>query len=291
LCSDQIFSHPSKIRPLDSSKKVLVIGLGEIGFATAEYLTSLGINVDGYDIQEKASENAKKRNVINDIPRDLADYDYYIICVSTHSKDNLLVPDLEGIYDIANQLATRGKHGSLVCIDSTITVGTSRKFLEIIGHKMHVAHIPHRYYSNEKDVYGVRQMRVAGGCEPCCLKSAVDFYSGSLRIPLFQVEKIELAEASKLVENANRFMQIAFTEEMKLLCDKMQLDYNTLRAAVNSKWNIDLLEARNGINGHCLPKDSHMYSDLVTKYLSADSIIKIAKQVDNIYKENLRGTL
>lgn len=288
--SDQLFSPQTESHSIDSSKKVLVIGLGEIGFATAEYLTSLGVDVDGYDIQQTVWENAKKRKVISNAPQDLSEYDYYIICVSTHSKDNLLVPDLNGIYDIANRLAVSGKPGSLVCIDSTITVGTSKKVLEILGHKMHVAHIPHRYYSNQKDVYGVRQMRVAGGCEPCCLKSAVDFYHDSLGIPLFQVEQIEVAEASKLIENANRFMQIAFTEEIKLLCEKMQMDYDTLREAVNSKWNVELLEAKNGINGHCLPKDSHMYSDLVTKFLSVDSIIKIAKQVDIIYKQNLRNS-
>lgn len=288
--SDQIYCTPTDLNTVDSSKKVLVIGLGEIGFATAEYLTSLGICVDGYDIQEAAWENARKSGVINDSPKSLGDYDYYIVCVSTHSKENLLAPDLDAIYDIANQLATHGKPGSLVCIDSTITVGTSKKFLEIVGHKMHVAHIPHRYYANQKDIYGVRQMRVAGGCEPCCLKAAVEFYNHSLGIPLFQVESVNVAEASKLVENANRFLQIAFTEEIKLLCDKMHMDYSVLREAVNSKWNVELLEARTGINGHCLPKDSHMYSDLVAQFLSADSIIKIAKNVDNIYKENLRNS-
>jgi UDP-N-acetyl-D-mannosaminuronic acid dehydrogenase len=117
----------------------------------------------------------------------------------------------------------------------------------------------------------------------------MEFYNDTLNIPLFPVDNIEVAEASKLVENASRFLEIAFTEEIKLLCDKMQIDFNTLRCAVNSKWNVKLLEARDGINGHCLPKDSHMYSDLVTKYLSVDSIIKIAKKVDSLYKDNLKN--
>jgi UDP-N-acetyl-D-mannosaminuronic acid dehydrogenase len=288
LRTDQLLCTPNELQAIDFSKKVLVIGLGEIGLATAEYLTSLGITVDGYDIREVAWENAKKRQVIRNSPKDLSEYDYYIVCVSTHCIGNLFVPDLKAIYDIADQLAVKGKPGSLVCIDSTVTVGTSRQFLEIVGHKLHVAHIPHRYYSNQKDVYGVRQIRVAGGCEPCCLKSAVEFYNQSLGIPLFQVEPIEVAETSKLVENASRFLQIAFTEEIKLLCDKMGLDFNILREAVNSKWNVKLLEARNGINGHCLPKDSRMYSDLVTKFLSVESILKIAKEVDNLYKNTLR---
>jgi len=276
-----------KLAAIDLSKKVLIIGLGEIGFATAEYLSSLGMEVDGYDINEAAWQRAKKRQAIRSAPKDFSEYDYYIVCVSTHNDGNLFVPDLNGIYDIANKLAVEGKPGALVCLDSTVTVGTSKKFLEIVNHKMHVAHVPHRYYSNQKDQYGVRQIRVAGGCEPCCLKAAVEFYNDSLGIPLFQVDPIEVAEASKLVENASRFLQIAFTEEIKLLCDKMGLNYNTLREAVNSKWNIKLLEARDGINGHCLPKDSHMYSDLVTKFLSVDSIINIAKKVDSLYKTNL----
>jgi len=287
LRSDQIVCPPNELRTIDYSKKILVIGLGEIGLATAEYLTSLGLPVDGYDIRQVAWEDAKKRGLICNAPEDLSVYDYYIICVSTHSNGNLFVPDLKGIYDIANELATKGKPGSLVCIDSTVTVGTSRKFLEIVGHKLHVAHVPHRYYSNQKNIYGVRQVRVAAGCEPCCLNSALEFYNHSLGIPLFQVDPIEIAEASKLVENASRFLQIAFTEEIKLLCDNMRLDFNTLREAVNSKWNVKLLEAREGINGHCLPKDSYMYSDLVTKFLSTDSIIKVAKEVDNLYKNSM----
>jgi len=287
LQSSQSCCEEPKLTSGDFSKKVLIIGLGEIGLATAEYLSSLGMAVDGYDINGKAWERAKKKQAIQDAPRDLSEYDYYIVCVSTHNHANLLVPDLEGIYDIANKLAAEGKPGSLVCIDSTITVGTSRKFLEIVGHKMHIAHIPHRYYSNQKDQHGVRQIRVVGGCEPCCLNAATEFYNDCLGIPLFQVDPIEVAEASKLVENASRFLQIAFTEEIKLLCDKMGLSYTTLRKAVNSKWNIELLEAREGINGHCLPKDSHMYSDLVTKFLSVDSIINMAKKVDSLYKVNL----
>jgi UDP-N-acetyl-D-mannosaminuronic acid dehydrogenase len=287
LRSDQAYCEHPKLTAIDFSKKVLVIGLGEIGLATAEFLSSLGMAVDGYDISQTAWERAKKRQAIRTAPTDLSEYDYYIVCVSTHNNGNLFVPDLEGIYDIANKLATQGKPGSLVCIDSTVTVGTSQKFLEIVGHRLHVAHIPHRYYSNQKDQYGVCQIRVAGGCEPCCLNAAVEFYNDFLGIPLFQVDPIEVAEASKLVENASRFLQIAFTEEIKLLCDKMGLSYSTLREAVNSKWNIKLLEARDGINGHCLPKDSHMYSDLVTKFLSVDSIINIAKKVDNLYKINL----
>jgi UDP-N-acetyl-D-mannosaminuronic acid dehydrogenase len=278
---------PSRVGSIDSSKKILVIGLGEIGLATASYLSSLGVGVDGYDIRQQALENAKSNQAIHQAAQDLSDYDYYIICVSTHSNGDLFVPDLGSIYEIAEELARKGKPGSLVCIDSTVTVGTTRRFLNIVKHKLHVAHIPHRYYANERDIYGVRQIRVAGGCEPCCLKSAMEFYNDGLGIPLVSVEPVEIAEASKLVENASRFLQIAFTEEIKLLCDKMQIDFNLLRSAVNSKWNVKLLEARKGINGHCLPKDSHMYSDLVTKHLGMDSIIKIAKKIDRSYRDNL----
>jgi UDP-N-acetyl-D-mannosaminuronic acid dehydrogenase len=95
-----------------------------------------------------------------------------------------------------------------------------------------------------------------------------------------------LAELSKVIENSHRFMEIAFAEELKMLCDAYSLDFAELRDAVNSKWNVKILEPRKGIGGHCLPKDSQMYVDL-TKRVLASSVVDSAKAVDEDYRAGL----
>jgi UDP-N-acetyl-D-mannosaminuronic acid dehydrogenase len=268
------------------SKKVLVIGLGQIGYSNAEYMTMKGLTVDGYDINEKAVQRALEDQVIRKKASSFAGYDYYIICISTHRPDDMFLPQLDGLYDIAKRLSYEGRSGALVGIDSTVTRGTSKKVEEILGHRLHVAHVPHRFYVHEKVEHGVRQTRVAGGCGPCCTEKARQFYGDMLGIPLHVVDQIEVAELCKIVENSYRFVEIAFAEELRMFCDRSGMDFAELRKAVNTKWNIQILEAREGIGGHCLPKDSQMLLNL-SKGLLESSIIDAAKKVDAEYRSHI----
>ncbi|AIC16647.1 NAD(P)-binding domain-containing protein [Nitrososphaera viennensis] len=269
-----------------NGKKVLVIGLGQIGYSNAEYMTMKGLTVDGYDISEKAVQRALDDQVIRKRASNFAGYDYYIICISTHRPEDMFQPYLDGLFDIARQLSYEGKQGALVGIDSTITRGTSEKVLEMLRHKMHVVHVPHRFYINEKHDHGVRQTRVIGGCEPCCIDKARQFYGDLLDIPLHPVESVEVAELCKIVENSYRFMEIAFAEELKMFCDRSGINFADLRSAINTKWNIKVLEPRDGIGGHCLPKDSQMFLNL-SKSLLETSIIDAAKKVDEEYRSHI----
>lgn len=129
-------------------------------------------------------------------------------------------------------------------------------------------------------------MRVLGGCRQCCTRKALEFYREILDVPVHVVSSVEVAELSKVVENSYRFMEIAFAEELKMLCTAHNVSFEELRAAVNSKWNVELLEARQGINGHCLPKDAQIYLEL-SKQVEATSIIDSAKKIDGRYKTSL----
>ncbi|AIC15258.1 NAD(P)-binding domain-containing protein [Nitrososphaera viennensis] len=264
-------------------KKILVIGLGQIGYSNAEYLHSLGLRVDGFDISQKAVERAINDGIIDKKASSFAGYDYYLICISTHQPNDMFTPYLDGIMEVAYRIATEGKQGALVGIDSTIPKGTSRKVLALLNHKMHVVHVPHRYYGPEKQDHGVNQTRVLGGCEPCCIAEGKKFYGQVLRIPLHEVSSIEVAEMSKIVENAYRFVEIAFAEELRMVSDSAGIDFNELRNAVNTKWNIKVLEAREGIGGHCLPKDSEMFLSVAKNALDS-SIVSAAKMVDHKYR-------
>ncbi|HET6458176.1 MAG TPA: potassium transporter TrkA, partial [Nitrosopumilaceae archaeon] len=268
------------------NKKILIIGLGQIGYSNAEYMASIGLEADGYDISEKAIQRALDNKVIRDRASSFSNYDYYVICISTHRPEDMFVPYLDGLYDIARKISHEGKTGALVGIDSTITRGTSEEIKKILGHRLHVVHVPHRFYINEQKDHGVRQTRVLGGCEPCCVKEARHFYGNILKIPLHIVSSVDVAELTKVVENSYRFMEIAFAEELKMVCDNSSIYFNELRNAINTKWNVKILEPKEGIGGHCLPKDSQMFLDF-SKNVLVTSLIGAAKMVDKQYRFHL----
>lgn len=82
---------------------------------------------------------------------------------------------------------------------------------------------------------------------------------------MYKVSTIEVAELSKIAENSHRYLQIAYAEDLKMCCDKIGIDFNELRNAMNTKWNVDLPEAREGIGRHCLPKDIKYLNSLIAK--------------------------
>lgn len=266
-----------------SDKKILVIGLGQIGYSNAEYMTSLGLNVDGYDISPKAVTRALENGVIQRESKNFIGYDYYVICISTHRPEDMFVPFLDGLFDIARKIAHEAKTDALVGIDSTITRGTSEEIKKILGHRLHVVHVPHRFYIHEQKEHGVKQTRVIGGCNPCCLREGKYFYGKLLQIPIHEVSSVDVVELCKVVENSYRFMEIAFAEELKMVCDSSSVNFDELRNAINTKWNTKILEARDGIGGHCLPKDSQMFLDF-SRNILVTSLIRAAKMVDEQYR-------
>ena len=182
----------------------------------------------------------------------------------------------------------------------------------MLNHRLHVAHAPHRWYSLEEDVHGVNQVRVIGGVSDCCLKVALQFYdSGNealefndiiannnnhensrrngLGIPMHPVSEIEIAELSKIIENADRYMQIAFSEDLYLYCQANNVNFGELRDALNTKWNVKILEPRDGVGGHCLPKDTKMF--LQSSKSIKSKILMAAMEVDQDYRRfrELRG--
>ena len=104
-----------------SDFKILVIGLGEIGYNNCVYMTGKGLHVDGYDIKEEAIQKALDDEVIKFRAKNFKNYDYYVISVSTHDPQNVLQPSLDTFFEVIKKIATEGKFGSLVAIESTIT--------------------------------------------------------------------------------------------------------------------------------------------------------------------------
>jgi UDP-N-acetyl-D-mannosaminuronic acid dehydrogenase len=291
-------------------KKVLVIGLGQLGLPVAKYVKNRGFETFGYDINRRRVEDAEK-NGIKSIKR-FDDIDVFILCVSTHDPNDEYTPFVDGLFSLAQKISREAKNGSLVSIESTVPKGTSKKIFEMLNHRLHVAHAPHRWYSLEEDIHGVNQVRVIGGVSDCCLKIALQFYdSGNealefndhitnynnhenstrngLGIPMHPVSEIEIAELTKIIENADRYMQIAFSEDLYLYCQANNVTFGELRDALNTKWNVNILEPRDGVGGHCLPKDTKMF--LQSSKSIKSKILMAAMEVDQDYRRfrDLRG--
>jgi len=261
--------------------KVCVIGLGEVGLPTAKYCLDRGLKVYGYDINSNAVNRAKTfglfaGNEWNKIPL----VDVYIICVSTRLKGEL--PDLSPIFDVCEKIASKDPFSPLVSIESTIIPGTSRKiYNKIFKRNVKLVHVPHRYWAGDSVKHGVKQLRVIGAIRNESLEAGLKFYQDVLKIPLHIVKSIEVAEMSKITENACRYVQIAFAEELKMICGELGLDFEEVRKACNTKWNIEVLEARGGIGGHCIPKDIRYLMSLS----DANVLLASAVRADEEYRK------
>ena len=284
-----------------SFEKILVIGLGQLGLPVAKYVKEKGFDVYGYDNNERAMVNAEKQYGIKKIDN-FSDIDVFIVCISTHREDDISSPQIDGLMAITRKIAKEATNGKLVSIESTVPRGTTRKMFEILEHRFHVVHAPHKWYALEENVHGVNQLRVIGGVCDCCLRTGIRFYDGvehaeekenlgyyrgnksykSLGIPMYSVSTVELAELSKIVENADRYLQIAFAEDLYMFCKANGISFTELRDAVNTKWNVNILEPRDGIGGHCIPKDTRMFlesSEIKSKILIS------AQEVDKDYRK------
>ncbi len=136
----------------------------------------------------------------------------------------------------------------------------------------------------DPNIRGVNQPRVIGAIDDESLKDGLNFYDKTLGIPLHKVSSIDVAEMSKISENTYRYVQIAFAEELRMVCDKLGIDFNQVREACNTKWNIEILEARDGIGGHCIPKDTRYFLSLAETAL----LTKSATLLDDAYKKWIR---
>jgi UDP-N-acetyl-D-mannosaminuronic acid dehydrogenase len=318
--------------------KVLIVGLGQLGLPVAKYVKDRGFDdVYGYDISHEAMERAEKTAGIKKA-NDFSDFDVYVLCVSTHKSDDIFSPQIEGLLSIVERISKEAKrNGALLSIESTIPKGTSKKVFEILNHRLHVAHAPHRWYSLEEKEHGVNQLRIVGGVSNCCLEAAMQFYHGkssfennidnndddenttsnnnnninnhdsidstiittttttglpskirkSLGIPMHPVSEIEMAELAKIVENAHRYLQIAFAEDLYLYCQANNINFPELRDALNTKWNVHILEPREGIGGHCLPKDTKMF--LQSSQSIKSKILTAAIEVDEDYRQYIQS--
>ncbi len=289
--------------------KVVIIGLGQLGLPVAKFVKEKGFDTYGFDINEKAMNVAESNYGIKKT-NNFKDFDVLIICVSTHRPDDMFSPQTDSLMSVMEKISREAKAGALISIESTIPKGTSKKVFEKVDHRLHVVHAPHRWYALEEQIHGVNQLRIIGGVSNCCLQHGLNFYDGtgenntdkdenssikvgsfssalSLSIPMHPVSSIEVAELTKIIENSHRYLQIAFAEELCLYCKSNNISFTELRDSLNTKWNVEILEPRDGIGGHCLPKDTKMFINSSNTIKS--KILNAAIEIDEDYREYIQS--
>ncbi len=231
---------------------VCVVGLGTVGLPTAKYIRQQGYQLVGYDISRPAVERARNWiEATTDFRQISRDTDVFVVCVSTKQSGGR--PDASYVFDACRKISTYCPN--LVSIESTVPIGTCRELQDsVFDGDAHVAHAPHRFWPEDSTNHGVRQLRLIGAVDDESMNQAKNFYE-NLDIPLLEVEPVEIAEMAKITENAYRYVQIAFAEELRQICRRNNMNFDLLRNACNSKWNTYIPEARQGIGGTCLPKD------------------------------------
>ncbi len=268
-------------RKYDQNKldKVCVIGLGTVGYPTACYISNHRFSVYGYDIDENKTAKSSPFDVFNEWSK-VPKCDKYVICVNTGWKDK--EPDMSNVFDTCKNISKKGNN-PLVCIESTVSVGTCRKIAEEVFDAVSLVYVPHRYWSENPEDHGIKQIRVVGALDKASLIRAKEFYE-ILEIPLYCVTSLEVAETVKIAENAYRFVQIAFVEQLKVLCEKNNISFNEVHRGANTKWNVALMDAREGIKGECLPKDIRYL-----RYLGKSPLLNGAIEADKRYTEYIKS--
>jgi len=267
---------------------VSVIGLGYIGLPTAALLASRGIKVIGVDINESVvetinkgmihivepelSELVKKSVSIGDLQASTMPVkaDVFIVSVPTPFKDNF-EPDLLYIESAAKSISSVLEKGNLVILESTSPVGTTEKMMKIMQKErpdlnfpvcgtdgssadIFIAHCPERVLPGKIVYELVDNDRVIGGITNSCSYKAKELYEIFVTGKCF-ITDVRTAELCKLVENSYRDVNIAFANELSLICHKLGVDVWNLIELANNHPRVNILQPGPGVGGHCIAVD------------------------------------
>ncbi len=262
-------------------KRIVIIGLGEIGSANLEDMLKIAkekkLKYDfyGVDINDIVLNNLKKKFPNVTYSKDIPKGDIYIILVYTNEQVESVINNIQK------------DNNPLIIIESTIFPKTIERLRDLYDKDKNfsLALFPHRFNPDDKEHRVFNLHRIIGGVNEESVERALDLYKDFMSKELLTIVPFEIAALSKVVENAYRFIEIAIAEEFKTECDRLNIDFNELRKSVNTKWNINLKEARDGIDRKCLPKDVNLLND----FFKTNKIIRTAIEVNEEYKKKNQG--
>ncbi len=209
--------------------------------------------------------------------------DVYIVAVQTPERDGRI--DYSPLESVARSLAKVVGRGALVVSETTIYPGGTLERLAQplagasgleLDADLFVAHAPERINPGSKRWPPERIPRVVGGVGPRSLEAAVGFYRDCLGLRVHPVEDIRVAEASKLLENSFRFLNIAYVNELKRVFDRAGIDFRRVVEAASTKpYGFMPFYPGPYIGGPCLPKDSRMMEEY-----SGSVLLRVARHVN-----------
>ena len=288
------------------------MGMGYIGLPTAALLANRGYQVHGVDINQHAIDTINRgeihivepeldtfvrsavqsKSLIVDI--EPVEADIYMLAVPTpfhadklNEITNSPIPNIDYIVNATKKIAPHIKSGNLVLLESTSPVGTTDMIAEVLRkegvdiNSIFIAHSPERVLPGHIMRELIENDRVIGGINEKSTKEAAEFYRTFVEGDVLETTA-KTAEMTKLTENAFRDVNIAFANELSMLCDDLHIDVRELILLANRHPRVNVLNPGCGVGGHCISVDPWFIVD------SANGKAKIIEQArrTNDYKAN-----
>jgi UDP-N-acetyl-D-mannosaminuronic acid dehydrogenase len=281
--------------------KVCVIGLGYIGLPTAALIAKNNMQVEGVDTNQSVVEtinNGKIHIAEPDleavVQRAVYDgklkanlkpvlSDCYIIVVPTPFKERN-EPDIRYVEEATRSIMPLLKEGDLFIIESTSPIGTTEKMADLVFNerpelvnKIFITYCPERVLPGNIMHELVNNDRVIGGINEDSTDKAVLFYKRFVNGVLHKTNS-RTAEMCKLVENSSRDVQVAFANELSIICEKANVNIWELIDLANKHPRVQILRPGCGVGGHCIAVDPYF---LVSEYPLESKIISTAREINN----------
>jgi UDP-N-acetyl-D-mannosaminuronic acid dehydrogenase len=264
-----------------------MVGLGYIGLPTAAVFADNGIKVKGVDINQHAVDiiNQGKIHIeepgLEELVKKVVDADMleaftipqkadaFIVAVPTPFKGENYEPNLDYIESATRSLAKVLEKGNLVVLESTSPVGATEKMAAWLAEErpdltfpqthgedsdIRIAHCPERILPGQMIRELVENDRIIGGMTPKCADVAAGLYKTFVKGEC-SITTARTAEMCKLTENSFRDVNIAFANELSLLCDKMGINVWELIEMANKHPRVNILQPGCGVGGHCIAVD------------------------------------
>lgn len=285
--------------------KACFMGLGYIGLPTAIIAAKHGVDVVGVDINPKVVEttNQGKLHIIEPGMEEMLqeviaagkfkayttpqESDAYFMVVPTPFKGDH-EPDVSYVEAATRAVLPLLKEGDLYVIESTSPIGTTEMMAGIIfaerpelKDKIYIAYCPERVLPGNVIYELVHNDRVIGGLTPESTDKAIAFYSQFVKGELHKTNS-RTAEMCKLTENSSRDVQIAFANELSLICDKAGINVWELINLANKHPRVNILQPGCGVGGHCIAVDPYF---ITSDYPEESKIIATARNINN-YKSS-----
>lgn len=281
--------------------KACFMGLGYIGLPTAIIAAENGIEVIGVDINPQVVEMTNKGeiHIVEPGLQELCQQvvasghlkasvepevsDVYLIVVPTPFKGNH-EPDISYVETATRSVIPLLKKGDLFVIESTSPVGTTEKMTQLIfslrpelKDNIFIAYCPERVLPGNVIYELVHNDRVIGGIDEESTEAAVGFYSRFVKGTLHKTNS-KTAEMCKLTENSSRDVQIAFANELSLICDKAGINVWKLIELANKHPRVNILQPGAGVGGHCIAVDPYF---ITAEFPYESQLIAKAREINN----------